>query len=217
MASSGVTPCSRQGRGAARRPTRRTTWSGSVTRTHAASTSSSRLRRRNAHRAASSAHCCATSGGGDDADDGDAYGVNEELIDAILERTRGLDDDEADGSEASRKEYRDILAMFAADEDDDEVDGEEEEGDGRSVGAPEGVEQLLTEEEDWTVEGSNLNPRTALGKAVSDACDELEHLAQLERETQKEVFDRLESFGFKVQVVEEEDNDDNAGAGSGKK
>ena len=56
---------------------------------------------------------------------------------------------------------------------------------------------LLLEGEDWTVRGNSLNPNTPLGRAVSDACEELEDLAKLERQIQDEAFAILEKLGVK--------------------
>ena len=64
--------------------------------------------------------------------------------------------------------------------------------------------ELLLEEEDWTVRGNSLNPNTPLGRAVADACDELEELAKLERQVQDEAFELLKKLGVKDTETETE-------------
>ncbi len=59
-------------------------------------------------------------------------------------------------------------------------------------------EDLLLESEDWAVRGSSLNPNTKLGRAVADACDELDELGKLEREVQEEAFALLKALDSKT-------------------
>ncbi|BDA45573.1 hypothetical protein COCOBI_07-3600 [Coccomyxa sp. Obi] len=62
----------------------------------------------------------------------------------------------------------------------------------------------LTEEEDWVVPGGSndsLSSNTQLGQAVRDACDELETLAALERQSLSEAQQLLEKLGYKGNVL----------------
>ena len=70
---------------------------------------------------------------------------------------------------------------------------QEEEGD-----VPE--DEFLLEQ----IRGNSLNPNTPLGRAVADACEELEDLAKIEREVQDEAFALLEKLGMKRGPVEGE-------------
>ena len=54
------------------------------------------------------------------------------------------------------------------------------------------------------IRGNSLNPNTPLGRAVADACEELEDLAKIEREVQDEAFALLEKLGMKRGPVEGE-------------
>ena len=74
-----------------------------------------------------------------------------------------------------------------------DVSQDEEEGD-----APE--DEFLLEQ----IRGNSLNPNTPLGRAVADACEELEDLAKIEREVQDEAFALLEKLGMKRGPVEGE-------------
>lgn len=47
------------------------------------------------------------------------------------------------------------------------------------------------------IRGNSLNPNTPLGRAVANACAELEDLAKLEREIQDEAFALLKKLGVK--------------------
>lgn len=80
-------------------------------------------------------------------------------------------------------------------------DGEEEE-----VLEPE--DEFLLEE----VQGSSLKSlNSPLGKAVSDACDELEQLASLEREVQREAFAILDKLTGKQTPTFGDDDDRSSG------
>jgi hypothetical protein len=63
----------------------------------------------------------------------------------------------------------------------------------------------LTQEEDWVVPGSNLgslSQNTELGQAVNLACDELDHLGNLETGVLQQADDILKKFGFKTKILE---------------
>lgn len=74
----------------------------------------------------------------------------------------------------------------------------------------------LTKEEDWTVPGGyqdSLSQNTELGRAVSDACEELDNLSKLERESLTEASKLLQKLGYKgnlLQSTESADNDSQA-------
>lgn len=62
-------------------------------------------------------------------------------------------------------------------------------------------EVVLTKEEDWTVPGGandSLSSNTHLGRAVQDACNELETLGGLEQETIEKANALLRKLGYRV-------------------
>ncbi|QDZ24509.1 hypothetical protein HOP50_13g70480 [Chloropicon primus] len=93
----------------------------------------------------------------------------------------------------------------AKEDDDDEVVADAD------AQVDESEDGLLLESEDWTVRGNSLNPNTPLGRAVADACEELEDLAKLERQVQDEAFALLEKLGMKQTLVREEEEEEREG------
>ena len=64
-------------------------------------------------------------------------------------------------------------------------------------------EDRLSPEEDWTVPGGSiLSSNTELGKAVRGACDELENLAELDRENAKQTMEVLKKLGLNASLVD---------------
>lgn len=73
----------------------------------------------------------------------------------------------------------------------------------RANSTPDEVEEEHTEllpEEDWTVPGGyqdSLSKNTKLGRALDDACSELDHLGKLERESLLKATELLRKLGYK--------------------
>ena len=62
----------------------------------------------------------------------------------------------------------------------------------------------LQPEEDWEVPGNplaTLSQNTEIGKAVNDACDELDHLGGLEADVLQQAQDVLKKFGYSTNVT----------------
>ncbi|CAL5223377.1 g5882 [Coccomyxa viridis] len=63
----------------------------------------------------------------------------------------------------------------------------------------------LSKEEDWTVPGGafdSLSSNTQLGKAVQQACDELDTLVTLERQSLTDAQDMLKKLGYKGNILQ---------------
>lgn len=61
----------------------------------------------------------------------------------------------------------------------------------------------LTPEEDWEVPGNplaTLSQNTEIGRAVNDACEELDHLSGLEADVLQQAQDVLKKFGYSTNV-----------------
>jgi hypothetical protein len=90
------------------------------------------------------------------------------------------------------REIQDQVLCFSSPSEEGETQAEEEEED----------LDLLTEEEDWAVRGNSLNPNSPLGRAVADACTELEDLGQLEKQVNEQAFELLKKLGVKTNEIE---------------
>ena len=67
----------------------------------------------------------------------------------------------------------------------------------------EAYEELLLEEEDFTVPGGandSLSPNTKLGQAIRQACDELEHLSNMEMDSLVAADELLRKLGVKSSI-----------------
>lgn len=73
----------------------------------------------------------------------------------------------------------------------------------RAQSTPDEGEEEHTEllpEEDWTVPGGyqdSLSKNTKLGRALDDACSELDHLGKLEKESLQKATELLRKLGYK--------------------
>ncbi|DBB01224.1 hypothetical protein WJX77_012314 [Trebouxia sp. C0004] len=63
----------------------------------------------------------------------------------------------------------------------------------------------LSQEDDWTVPGGyqdSLSSNTELGRAVQDACEELNNLSNLEKESLTEASKLLQKLGYKGDIFQ---------------
>jgi len=63
----------------------------------------------------------------------------------------------------------------------------------------------LTPEEDWTVPGGyqdSLSSNTELGRALQEACDELDNLSTLEKDSLSQASELLQKLGYKGNIME---------------
>lgn len=63
----------------------------------------------------------------------------------------------------------------------------------------------LSQEDDWTVPGGyqdSLSSNTELGRAVQDACEELDNLSNLEKESLTEASKLLQKLGYKGDIFQ---------------
>lgn len=88
---------------------------------------------------------------------------------------------------------RQLQHLYATPENDQNID-EDDESEG------------LLPEEDWTVPGGyqdSLSSNTELGRAVQNACDELDNLSSLEKESLTKADELLQKLGYKGSILQD--------------